>query len=94
MLRSHSSAPSMASKQRHSMLASLISRIREWRKQRKEQQQRQAAAYLEELEQGARLAMRLAGCHSFVLPRHWSGSARAQAKEQRRLRVLLAACKA
>jgi hypothetical protein len=72
-------------------------RIAEWRQQCKVQQlllQRQAAAYLEELDHAARLSMRLAGCGSFVLPRHWSDSARKQATEQRRLRVLLAAYRA
>jgi hypothetical protein len=72
----------------------LKDRIAELWQQRKVQQQRQAAAYLEELDEAARLSMRLAGCDSFVLPRHWSASARKQAKEQRRLRVLLAAYRA
>jgi hypothetical protein len=76
------------------LFAFLTSRVTEWRQQRMVQQQRQAAAYLEELEEAAHQAMRLAGCHSFVLPRHWSDSARKQAQEQRRLRVLLTAYRA
>jgi hypothetical protein len=93
---SHSSTTSKQQQrqQRLRIFAFLTSRITAWREQRMVQQQRQAAAYLEELEEAAHQAMRLAGCQSFVLPRHWTDSARKQAEQQRRLRVLLTAYRA
>jgi hypothetical protein len=72
------------------VLAAAKARLTEWRQARKAQQQAQAAAYWQELDEAAHLAVRLAGCQSFVLPRNWPQGARQQVQEQRRLRVLLA----
>jgi hypothetical protein len=43
------------------------------------------------LDDAARKAVRLAGCQSFILPHHWTDGAKREAREQRRLRVILAA---
>lgn len=63
----------------------------QWQQRRLERQQRRAAAYVEGLDDAARKAVRLAGCQSFILPHHWTDGAKREAREQRRLRVILAA---
>jgi len=77
-----------------SVFSYVKSSFRVWQQQRKLQKQCQAAAYIDAIDDAAHVAMRVAGCHSFVLPRYWPDSARKAVRQQRRLRVLLTAYKA